>query len=355
MAVVGSACLLQKGGNAEFGHEKDKLTARYKVRVDDREDGPGVVVTAQGLPALNDPWEYGNDTNVLARHNGTKRPKRVGEFIWHVDCIFERTTSGGGGNDSQGNPADTPSDIQPTITPGSRVVGQRPIRNARFMWHVYPGVKKSTVDGVTRCSTTVYDPLPNLITSTLLPVSEDDASYVGAIINSAKMPHIPAPEEAVRMPVVVVNLWRRTWLHGVYDELLGTTNDSDYQIALVDGSGTTVYDRTFGYSHLLFHSYTPTQRQFGNQLWYNISFEFWVDTCWWHDLVLLDSGTTALVNTTGGEKKHEQIRGNDELPVSEPKPLNGGGGVLDEDLGPDDHVYNRWNIHRRADWSGLSL
>lgn len=326
--------------SGETGKREDTLTITYRV---DMEQGDGVTVALQaaGLPSVGDFYEFNGQT-YPALHNGVKRARMVKATPpkAYVDCEFVLQFKEPDEPGDDGGPVEDPNDVQPVLIPGYRTVNEV-IRNAEFIAYVNADGDEITPDESGR-------PPGEILGGSGTLTAGDKRS----VSNSAWIPYVPAPEEPKGLPILTLKKYYRTWFNG-FDDAVTKSNSASYQINFIDGSGVSVYNRTFAAETLFLSSIEAEQRQFESQIWYWLTFEFWIDPDgWFRDFA--DQGITEIdwdygTKSGKGHKPIKSVRGNN---VNDPVNLDGYGRAASAG---DDPIYLRWRTKQTYNFDLLGL
>lgn len=325
--------------SAEKSQRETTLTITYRVDME-AGDGASVALQASQLPDIGDFYEF-NGVVFPALHNGSKRVRltKATPPKAYVDCeyVLRATEPDEPGDD--GGPVEDPNDVQPILLPGYRTVNQV-IRNAEFIAYVNADGDEITPDESGR-------PAGEILGGTTL-----NAGDKRPVSNSAWIPYIPAPEEPKGLPILTLKKYYRSWFNG-FDDAITTSNNASYLIHQIDGSGVTTYNRTFAAETLFLASIEAEQRQFGPELWFYLTFEFWIDPAgWFRDFA--DIGITEVdwdygTKSGKGYKPIKSERGNN---VNDPVNLDGFGRRAS--VG-DETIYLRWRTKDTSNFDSLGL
>jgi hypothetical protein len=356
--TVTSVKLAQAPGDASF-EDKDDLAIDYIVRTDDPEDGPYTIEALTGnpspgpetLPIRGALYAWGNDsgsskhTKKIIRRIRTKETSDgVFEYAdFRVSCKYERTSDEPKNQKTpDGEQARDPDDVQPEVVPGYRVIS-KPVFSAELIGfydqNKLPFVPNHTADVPPRPLGT------QLILGQFYPIQ-----------NSAEEPFLPVPEIQIGVPTVNARAYYRDW-NNAWDNVIGHTNNAEYRIRYIDGSGHIVYDRTFAPGTLLLYHIDPTFTQFGNEIWFWTSFEFWIDDDGW-DKNFFDKGFRVVETMTATGPTWKPAAGVRGQRNPTPIKLDGTGRDLTGSSavpGTVDEVYLRYRLITQADFSVLNV
>lgn len=338
--TVTNVCRQKKIGNATFG-DSDQLSQTFIVTTDDPLDGPVTVLGVAGdgspgpdtLPTRGTRWEYGNDSGVqrLTKHVPVRVKSDANGTIWYVACKYERESDEPNGQpNSQGDVVDVPPDeVQAILEPGYRIVSE-PIERAIFLGY-FDG------DG-----NELDPPGASLVVGDVTPIR-----------NSALIPFVPVPERLVAYQTLTLKKYIRPW-NPAFDDAIQKVNSRDYQIQFIDGSGTTIYDRTFEPGTLLLNSINPQQRQFGNEIYYWLDLEFWIDEDGFNKLHA-NKGLTQIKGNGTSVVEWEPIQNDRGQRLQEPVFLDAKGKVNKTPRDPNTHLYLKYLEYHMYDFDDLNL
>lgn len=307
------------------GADKYELAVIAKVTMD-AGDGVVTALSAPGLPAKGSTYNHFGETHpATLRTIGVQRVHKNTPSKSIVNLILNYEQEQPEQKDPSGGPTSNPEDVQAILTPGYRFATEY-IENAEFIEFV-----DANGDTVVGGGTAVLRP-----------------GYRGPMVNAANVPYLPVPEQEIAWPTLTLEKYYRRWSN-LFDEAVLNTNDADYRIIFPDGSGTIVYDRAFARGELLLQNITATQRQFGNQIWYWLRFEFWIGT-WTRDL--LNAGFAQRETAFGTDPKLRPILNEAGELVESPVNLDASGFVAADGATP---IYTRWKTRNEFPFDLLGL
>lgn len=236
------------------GTDKYELSVLAKVTMD-AGDGIITALSAPGLPAKGSTYDHFGETHpatlrTISVQRIQKNTPSRSIIVLSLNYELEQPDQ----KDPSGNPTNDPENVQPVLTPGYRFASTV-IENAEFIEYVDANGDTVAPNGQ----------------SILLP------GYKGPMVNAAKVAYLPPPDQDVAWPTLTLEKYYRQW-NNLWDFAVLSTNDADYSITYPDASGVTVYQRDFAKGELLLQNIGATQRQFGDQIWYWLRFEFWIGT-----------------------------------------------------------------------------
>ena len=186
MAVVSCDELYPNRGGDDNSDSKRSYTRYFQVITDDPLDDQNVVYAGSGLPAMGDFYDTPNWTDIgsivskVSAVNLEADPE-----IWMVTVEYETIANvpGSGGEvDSAGQAGNSPT------TPGT--VPENPLDRLPVYKVTGTKVKQLITDGL------------------------DAGGAVVQVMNSAKMPFVPAPEEDMNVPEISITIYKPiNWLN----------------------------------------------------------------------------------------------------------------------------------------------
>ena len=191
-------------GSEEFGGKRTYTTV-YQVEVDDKDDGPSVVLAAAGLPILGSTYTAGNDFDTLTHllTLGPAERKSGTRLLWLVPGKWGTppTNETVEGVDKDGNPTKDPLDFRDRISMG-KAQFSAPVERA-VNWTALSGRPIGTTGAVINSALVPFNP----------PLEMDQSRSVIRIIKTAST----FPDDDFRLYRDAVNadsiLWR--WTEGV--------------------------------------------------------------------------------------------------------------------------------------------
>lgn len=87
--AAGTATLLRHGRTANFGRDGYTFEAVYQVLVTDKNDGPGIVALASGIPRFGDFYSLGNEFDLAATVSSVEPTQdQESPFRWEVRVVW---------------------------------------------------------------------------------------------------------------------------------------------------------------------------------------------------------------------------------------------------------------------------
>src|SRR5687768_9987452 len=87
--AAGTATLLRHGRTANFGRDSYSFEAVYLVLTTDKNDGPGIVALASGIPRFGDFYSLGNEFDLAATVNSVEPTQdQESPFRWEVRVVW---------------------------------------------------------------------------------------------------------------------------------------------------------------------------------------------------------------------------------------------------------------------------
>ena len=319
----------------------------YLVEVDDKNDGPLVVINADGLPMVGDSYAVGNDVDPFAFVKSVN-PSSVADLVWHVTINYgplkpsETETKNGEsteGLDKEYKPTDNPFLIPPKISVSSVLAKRAAQRGAYF------GKLRSFPDGQVEFK-------PEDISGGRPPVvpftNPDDRGGIEdttPITNSVFTPYDPPPEiDYTRTRVTItMNLrfcpfWMLWYVNSVNKKDVWFVDLFDESIV----SAKAFCAKVMGVAY--------EERIMGGDVFWYTTVDILIDNLFSWRLDILDRGycDTTNENVSEGATKKNIVDKNG-LPLAEPVLLDGFGNQLDlEQLSA---VYLRYGVYAEEDFS----
>lgn len=337
--TVTNVCFSDKPPAGSFS-DSDELSVSYVVTTDDPLDGPQTIKGIFGnslpgpdtIPSRGGAWSWGNDSSgsaIVTSHDVQRTKRNAGGATWIVTPKFERSSDEPDQPNPSGGKATDPTQVQNILLPGYRLVS-RPVQKAEFLgWFN----KNGTAITPPNATMTIGEEYP--------------------IQNTALIPYIPVPERLVGMKTLTLKKYYRPWNHD-FDDAIQKVNNAPYTVDYKDGSGTSVYNRTFETGTLLLNSVTPSHSQFGDQVWYYVSIEFWIDADGFNK-DRPDRGLTEIADATVTPLSWKPIKNDIGENISEARWLNGSGGVLTTPKDSNTHVYLRYREFKEYNFGSLGI
>lgn len=320
--------------------DKDELTETYEVRTDDPNDGPYTILAIQGnpapgpdtLPTRGTLWNWGNDSGGATCRNLSMPELFKSEpsgNTYYVKCNYLRESIEPGEPTDQGTKAFDPDDVKPQLFPGYRSESI-PVDKAEFLGYFNNAGTEITPAGATMVKGEEYP-----------------------IQNSALVPFLPVPEILKTYETVSVRGYYRPWNFNL-SNAVDSTNLTEFQIDYKDGTGESVFDKTYPIGTLLLKSVNVEPRGFGPRIWFWTTIEFWHDPNGF-DWSFLDKGITKIVDPAATPIEWEAIKKDNGEDVAEEVPLNGAGDKLATPLSAATHVYLRYRVREKYEFGNLGI
>lgn len=325
MAVTQVTAVAQQWRGDDDSTGVERRTVVYQVLVDSADDGPEIVLTASGLPAVNDQYLVANDSNSALILKNRSASRGQGRLQWFVTCNYDNSKDDQN-KDDQGNPTTDPAKIRKIVLPGFGT-RRKIYRKAIFRGFV-------DADG---------NPLvgrPDFI-----------VNRWRSITNSALTPVVPAVEGDETFLILritnVVFVWDAAW-----NSIQGSINDDLLLITSIIDGGQINWGAFPPYT-MLCNSLNCEEMQLGDNTYFRVTAELWHNRdTWRHDE--LDRGRQADVMARAGDFGYGSVSSADiaiDAPaavnlmdhhgnqITDPVPLDGFGHV-----NKDREFYLRWSL-----------
>lgn len=330
----------------------------YLVEVDDKNDGPLVVINANGLPMVGDSYAVGNDIDPFAFVKSVN-PSSVADLVWHVTINYGPLESGESPDGPQGqeptgldkddNPTDDPTEEQPIIRVSSVAAKRAALKAAYIGKLVYlredpnPNREPFTNEGFKFGSPQAQ----------LNAIGADGKIKNGIpIVNSVWTPYDPPPEVDYNRTMITFSFNAKNpppadlfgWLNTVNSEPVSFFAPFFARALVVCPEYTC---RVMDISH--------ERRLKNGRPFYAISIQFLCDFLFTWRPDILDRGYCEDSNKSVSEGATAKNNIVDEkgLPLAEPVLLDGAGGRLDTEF--FDAVYLRYAIYPEDDFNNAFL
>lgn len=292
------------------------------------EGGDGIITALSypGLPQIGDTYSHFGEVSDATLEDAKAKivTNTQSKVTAQVQLRYRKPPVSGGQNGS-GNSSQNPEDTQPILTPGFRFLSSI-VTSAIFRGYV-------DADG------NDVDPGASIIVPNITRREP---------CNAAGVPYVPAVEETFAMPTLTLEKFYRQW-DPWFDVAVQTSNNDPYTIIFPDETGVIVYENTFEPRTLLLNNITATQRQFGQQIWYWLKFEFWIGPTY-RDLP--NDGLSERESAFGSGPGLKPIRNEEGAELQQKVPLDVTGVALDTDA---DLIYTRWQTKNTSDFNLLGL
>lgn len=321
----------------------------YQVEVDDRNDGPLVVLNAPELPVVGDPYKVGNDDDPFAFVKGIS-PSPMGELVWSVTVTFGPLEPGESRNGPQGEePTGLDPDGQPTDDPleegviisVSTINAKRAALHGAYIGHGEAiGNAPFVIDNASFVGNRPPIPNPPLTT----PDGKGGIKNRTSITNSVFTPFDPPPEIDYSQIRVSINMNLRIAPVGWLDYV----NSVNYtRVDFVDAIGDILATAHPFACRCMAVSYRPRIKN--GFFFYATDIEFLIDNVFTHRLDILDRGYCENSNKNVSEAPTKNnIIDENGIPLAEPVLLDGHGNQLDTEQ--IDAVYLRYGVYPEIDF-----
>lgn len=362
MAVTSVQILHNGWSGSETAGAGITFNVIYQVEVDDRNDGPLVVLNADDgttrVPTLGDSYAVGNDVDPFAFVKSVS-PSPVAEKVWNVTVTFGPLEPGESPDGPQGqeptgldkndNPTDDPTEEQPIVRISSVAAKRAALKAAYIGKLVYlredpnPDKEPFAQEGFKPGS-----PEPQLNA-----IGADGKIKNGMpIVNSVWTPYDPPPEVDYNRTMINFSFNAKNpppanffgWLNTVNSEPVSFFAPGFARALVVCPAYTC---RVMSISH---------ERRLKNGIpFYSIDIEFLCDFLFTWRPDILDRGYCEDSNklVSEGATAKNNIADESGLPLAEPVLLDGAGGQLDTEF--FDAVYLRYAVYPEDDFNNAFL
>lgn len=353
MAVTSVKILHNGWSGSETAGAGITFNVIYQVEVDDRNDGPLVVLNADDgttrLPTPGDSYQVGNDVDPFAFVKSVS-PSPVAEKVWNVTVTFGPLEPGESPDGPQGQePTGLDPNRQPTDDPTeegviisvSAVNAKRAALHGAYIGHGEAvGNNPFVIDNSSFVGNRPPVPVPPITT----PDGKGGIKDKTAITNSVFTPFDPPPEIDYSQVRVSINMNLRIapvrWL-----DYVNSVNTE--QINFVDAIGDVLATAEPFACRVMAVSYAPRIKN--GVLFYATDIEFLIDNLFTHRLDILDRGYCENSNKNVSEAPTKNnIIDENGLPLAEPVLLDGHGRQLDTEQ--IDAVYLRYAVYPEFDF-----
>ena len=321
----------------------------YLVEVDDKKDGPQVVIRGAGVPKVNEFYQVGNDVDPFAFVKSVS-PTPVSDMMWSVAVTFgpmepseegETNGSKSSGLDEDGNPTDDPIEMAARISVSSVLV-KRPA-----VYGAYLGLVTADLGGefTYDASHIIGDrpPIPNPPNTTW-----DEKGGIfdrTPITNSVFTPFDPPPEvdyTRTRLSISMNFREPQPWLLNY----VNTVNKK--KVFFDDGIGGTVASAEPFAAKVMGVSYE--ERILNGKTFWSTDVEILIDDLFTWRMEILDRGYCDTTNEGVSDAYWKKnIVDKNGLPLAEPVLLNGQGSQLD--LEQASAVYLVYGVYPEVDFN----
>lgn len=359
MAVTSVQILHNGWSGSETAGAGITFNVIYQVEVDDRNDGPLVVLNAPGLPVVGDPYNVGNDVDPFAFVKSVS-PAPVAEKVWNVTVTFGPLEPGESpdgpqgqeptGLDEKDKPTDDPTEEQPLIRISSVAAKRAALRAAYIGKLIYlredpePNVEPFVQEGFKPGSP---EPQLNAVGDAFGKIKNGMP-----IVNSVWTPYDPPPEVD----------YNRTMIRFSFNAKNPPPANFFRWLNVVNSQPVSFFPPGFGRALIVCPSYTCRvmsinyERRLKNGIpFYAIEIEFLCDFLFTWRPDILDRGYCEDSNklVSEGETAKNNITDDSGLPLAEPVLLDGAGGQLDTEF--FDAVYLRYAVYPEDDFDNAFL
>ena len=359
MAVTSVKILHNGWSGSETAGAGITFNVTYQVEVDDRNDGPLIVLNADDgttrVPIVGDSYRVGNDVDPFAFVKSVA-PTPVAEKVWNVAVTFgplEPSESPDGpegqeptGLDENQQPTDDPTE-EAVIISVSAVNAKRAALRGAYIGHLEAvGSKILPIDNVDFNGHGPPIPVPPITT----PDGKGGIINKTAITNSVWTPFDPPPEIDYSQIRVSISMNLRIapvdWLNYVNSV---NTIAIDFRNAIGD---ILAFAEPFA-CRCMAVSYAPRIKN--GFLFYATDIEFLIDNLFTHRLDILDRGYCETSNKGVSEDATTKNNIVDEngLPLAEPVLLDGHGNQMD--VSALDAVYLRYAVYPEFDFNNWGI
>ena len=354
MAVTSVKILHNGWSGSETAGAGITFNVIYQVEVDDRNDGPLIVLNANDgttrVPIVGDSYQVGNDIDTFAFVKSVS-PTPVAEKVWNVAVTFgplEPSESPDGpqgqeptGLDENQQPTDDPTE-EAVIISVSAVNAKRAALHGAYIGHGEAiGDDPFIIDHSSFIGN--RPPIPNPPITT--PDGHGGIKNRTSITNSVFTPFDPPPEIDYSQIRVSISMNLRVapvdWLDYVNSV---NTIAIDFRDAIGD---VLAFAEPFA-CRCMAVSYAPRIKN--GFLFYATDVEFLIDNLFTHRLDILDRGYCETNNNgvSEGDSGKNNITDESGLPLAEPVLLDGHGAMLDTEQ--FDAVYLRYAVYPEFDF-----
>lgn len=321
----------------------------YLVEVNDKNDGPLVVLNASGLPMVGDSYEVGNDRDDFAFVKSVS-PSPIADMMWNVVITFgplepsdEGSSNGSNteGLDKEGKPTDDPLEIAARMSVSS-VLAKRAATNGAYFGRLE---ENAGGDYILNADGFNGDKPPVVEHPTLWNADEDHGSIRDKtpITNSVFTPYDPPPEIDYSRTRLTINMNLRPQPDAPWRDFLSRVNSINKDnVYFEDAFGDTVCMANMYSARVMGVSYE--ERLMNNKMFWSTQIDILIDNLFGWRLDILDRGYCDTTNegvSEGATKKN--IVDKNGLPLAEPVLLNGQGAQLN--IETDSAVYLQYGVY----------